>query len=75
MPFMHHLLACLKVGGEIIIASNEKFYIEEVEEYAKNCWSLNLKEKKTISIGRTHFEKKYIERGENCVELNYLKNY
>lgn len=75
MPFMHHLLGRLKVGGEIIIASNEDFYIREVEEYATKVWSLLLKEKKNISIGRTHFEKKYLERGETCVELTFIKNY
>lgn len=78
MPFMHRLLKMLREDGEIILATNEKGYRDEALNYALNFWKLRLEEEKIIeapqSQYRTHFEKKYIERGETCWNLIFKKS-
>jgi len=73
MPFMKQLLSCLKNEGELVMASNEGFYIEEVLDYAQNFWKLKLMKHEAVKIPRTHFEKKYLQRGETCTELVFKK--
>lgn len=75
MPFMHKVMEILKPGGEIILATNEKFYRDEAMEYFLEEWGLKLKEEKELTKGfahRTHFEKKYLERGETCYNLIFI---
>ncbi len=76
MPYFHRLLELMKPEGEITFASNIESYIEEVRAYATGFWGLTLAE--DFSFGqdgvpggrpRTHFEKKYLERGEICHQL------
>jgi tRNA G46 methylase TrmB len=72
MPFMSHLVETLKFGGTITLATNEKFYFEESLENAQKIWKLKVLENRILDFGeqpRTHFEKKYLERGENCYNL------
>lgn len=72
MPFMHKVLEVLKPGGELTLATNEKFYRDEALEYFLEFWGLKLKEETTLEKDfphRTHFEKKYLERDEHCYNL------
>ena len=72
MPFMEKVLEVLKPGGKITLATNELFYKDEALNYFLNHWKLNLEEEKKLPSDfkhRTHFEKKYLERGEDCFNL------
>jgi tRNA (guanine-N7-)-methyltransferase len=72
MPFMSYLVETLKPGGTITLATNEKYYFDESLENAQKIFGLNVFEKTTVDQKekpRTHFEKKYLERGETCYNL------
>lgn len=81
MPFFSKLIQCMNENTELIIATNEKFYIEEFELYAENYWKLSALKKETINSENTkkdyealtHFEKKYLERGQDCFHYSYTK--
>lgn len=75
MPFMHKVLEILKPEGELILATNEKFYRDEAIDYFINVWNLKLKEETLLDKDyphRTHFEKKYLERGQTCYNLVFI---
>jgi tRNA (guanine-N7-)-methyltransferase len=77
MPFMNHLVETLKPGGTITLATNEKYYFEESLKNAQEIFGLKVIEEKIIDPSekpRTHFEKKYLERGETCYNLVLEKN-
>ncbi|MGE8538929.1 MAG: SAM-dependent methyltransferase [Acinetobacter sp.] len=70
MPFFEFLLSRLKTGGSITLASNIPAYIEEAEQQLQQLWKLPfVKEKIAADSARTHFEIKYLERGELCQQL------
>ncbi|MFW1841195.1 SAM-dependent methyltransferase, partial [Acinetobacter gyllenbergii] len=70
MPFFEFLLSRLKTGGTITLVSNIPEYIEEAEQQLLNVWKLPYqKEKIAQTSARTHFEIKYLERGELCQQL------
>ncbi|UBI32118.1 MULTISPECIES: SAM-dependent methyltransferase [Acinetobacter] len=70
MPFFEFLLSRLKTGGMITLASNIPEYIEEAEQQVQNLWKLPfVKEVIGQDSARTHFEIKYLERGELCQQL------
>ncbi len=72
MPFMKYLVETLKMNGTITLATNEKFYFEESVENAEKIFGLKVFEAKAFTETkkpRTHFEKKYLERGETCYNL------
>ncbi len=70
MPFFEFLLSRLKTGGMITLASNIPEYIEEAEQQVQNLWKLPfVKEIIGQDSARTHFEIKYLERGELCQQL------
>lgn len=70
MPFFEFLLSRLKNGGTITLASNIPEYIEEAEQQVQNLWKLPfVKEVIGQDSARTHFEIKYLERGELCQQL------
>lgn len=79
MPFFRELLKHLSPKGEIVFASNEKFYMDEVEDYCENYWDLHALQKKTLHQDSledsyeaiTHFERKYLERGQTCYHYHY----
>ena len=52
------------------MASNIPFYIDEAEQQLLSVWKLPF-EKQVIASdsARTHFEVKYLERGELCQQL------
>jgi tRNA (guanine-N7-)-methyltransferase len=71
MPFMAKLIEILKPDGEIVFATNEKFYRDEIVEFAPALGLKVTQERKLTRKNqpRTHFEKKYIARGETCFDL------
>ena len=76
MPFMEKLIETLVPGGTIELATNESFYAEECFQWMTEKWKLTCIESKTIPLDfspRTHFEKKYLERGQKCFNLIFEK--
>jgi len=70
MPFFEFLLSRLQVGGQITLASNIPEYIAEAEQQLQEIWKLPyVKEVIASDSARTHFEIKYLERGELCQQL------
>lgn len=70
MPFFEFLLSRMQDDGQIIIASNIADYIDEATQLLTDVWCLPY-QKSVIdpSSARTHFEIKYLSRGELCQEL------
>ncbi|MEB3767029.1 SAM-dependent methyltransferase [Acinetobacter sp. MD2] len=70
MPFFEFILSRLQENGRITLASNIPEYIDEAEQQLKDLWQLPY-EKQVIASdsARTHFEVKYLERGELCQQL------
>lgn len=72
MPFFRVALESLKIEGTFQFATNEKFYFEELRSIIAAMPFM-----KTEAAGpirkdirpRSHFEKKYLERGEACYEI------
>jgi tRNA (guanine-N7-)-methyltransferase len=80
MPFMHRLIETLRPGGEILLATNEEWYWVEAMDWAKRHWMLQEIESRRFDRStappeapRTHFEKKYLQRGETCFDLRLRK--
>ncbi len=80
MPFFAKLISTLKLRGTITLATNEEFYWREAEEMAEKTWGLKIVDSRLFSAkdvpdhqARTHFEKKYLARGETCFELVVCK--
>ncbi|MDO4223723.1 MAG: SAM-dependent methyltransferase, partial [Acinetobacter sp.] len=70
MPFFEFLLSRIADGGQIILASNIAEYIAEAEQQLQHCWQLPYeKQRIASSSARTHFEIKYLQRGELCQQL------
>jgi len=76
MPFFQCLLESLAPEGEIVFSTNEEWYIREVKHHAIGQWGLSIVNElafdgATAPAGypRTHFEKKYLERGQRCFEV------
>lgn len=70
MPFFEFLLSRLQPNGQITLASNIPEYIAEAEQQLLALWKLPF-EKQWIAAdsARTHFEIKYLQRGELCQQL------
>ncbi|WP_171265178.1 SAM-dependent methyltransferase [Acinetobacter sp. ANC 3813] len=74
MPFFEFLLSRLKTGGQITLASNIPDYIAEGQQQLIDVWKLPfIKEVIASDSARTHFEIKYLERGELCQQLIITK--
>lgn len=78
MPFMGFLKNCLKPhSGEIILATNMRWYADGALEMMVHEWGFVLKDRQELSLSqglpdgfpRTHFEKKYLLAGETCFNL------
>ena len=74
MPFFEFLLSRLMPNGCIRLASNIPEYMDEAEQQLRALWQLPY-DKFTIpnDSARTHFEIKYLARGELCQELIICK--
>jgi len=83
MPFMRRLLDSLAPGGLLTVATNLEWYARECDEFMTGHWGLERLNPSDSPEGelwrgepRTHFEKKYLERGESCRNLVFrLKAY
>lgn len=77
MPFFEFLISRMKAGATITIASNIAEYIDEAQKLLDEVWLLPYERVQIDSdSARTHFEIKYLARGEMCQELVILKpNY
>ncbi|WP_201532688.1 class I SAM-dependent methyltransferase [Psychrobacter ciconiae] len=74
MPFFEFLLSRLQTGGEIVLASNIEAYIDNSETQARDVWQLKVERARVPdSSQRTHFEVKYLARGEACWQLTMIK--
>lgn len=74
MPFFEFLLSRLQVNGEVILATNIEAYMDNAEQQANDVWCLpNTRHKVASDSQRTHFEVKYLARGETCWQLNMRK--
>ncbi len=74
MPFFEFLLSRLAAGGSITLASNIPEYIDEAQQQLIDVWKLPfIKEVIPADSARTHFEIKYLERGELCQQLIIAK--
>ena len=84
MPFMRKLIETLKPGGELRLVTNERFYSDEAGRFMREIWGLDevealcfsafeLPPKIASQVPRTHFEKKYLARGETCYERLWKK--
>ena len=70
MPFFEFLVSRLRVNGTVTLASNIPEYIAEAEKQLIDVWKLPyVKEVIPATSARTHFEIKYLERGELCQQL------
>lgn len=79
MPFMHRLVDCLRPGGRLILATNIESYAHEAIQQASS-FGLRLECQRELTRAamprpRTHFERKYLERGETCYDLVFRKAY
>jgi len=80
MPFFGHLLTKLRPGGVISFRTNEPGYAEEVREYGSRVWGLSLSVNRSfsskdtaLSESLTHFERKYLEAGDTCFQIDFIK--
>ncbi len=74
MPFFEFLLSRLQVDGEVVLATNIEAYMDNAEQQANEVWCLpNMRHKVASDSQRTHFEVKYLARGETCWQLNMRK--
>lgn len=80
-PFFSHLTHIVKAGGRLTLATNSEPYFDQSRE-AHRQWrgSWELLQSRSWSKAsdpkfqpRTHFEKKYFERGENLFELELIR--
>ena len=69
----HYILETLKPSGQVHMATNEISLFNEALYYFKDFWRMELLEQGPILSNqrtpRTHFEKKYLNRGETCFNL------
>ncbi len=74
MPFFEFLLSRLQTGGNILLATNIEAYMNNAEQQASSLWQLP-HERQIIAVEsqRTHFEVKYLARGERCWQLTMTK--
>ena len=78
MPFFEYLLSRLKPEGQIVLASNIPSYIDEAKQQLDQLWRLPYQcQQIAADSARSHFEVKYLARGECCQQLviEKPKNY
>jgi len=73
MPAMHAILNVLKPGSAITFCTNLRWLADEAATQFDRGWQLDLVSFTSIRQNAraplTRFEKKYLERGETCFEL------
>lgn len=74
MPFFEFLLSRLRDDGEVVLVTNIESYMDNAAQRATEIWRLpNTRYQVPIDSQRTHFEVKYLARGETCWELSMRK--
>lgn len=74
MPFFEFLLSRLQPGATLTMASNVMAYVDEAEAQLLHQWRLPyVRETVANDSSRTHFEVKYLARGEVCQQLVVTK--
>ncbi len=73
-PFFGRLLKSLRAGGEVMLTTNDERYAERATLFFRDVWgladvTLRSFDEATQPSPRTHFEKKYLERGQVCYEV------
>jgi tRNA G46 methylase TrmB len=75
MPFFGFLLGRLRSGGTVALRTNLRDYFEESVSLAESAWGLEVIARRSFTRAEvapgeaaTHFERKYLERGETCFE-------
>lgn len=75
-PSMELIKSKLKRGGELHLATNLEWYAEEAKQHLQDQWGFRLKAEARLndpSRARTHFEQKYLQRGETCLDFRFEK--
>lgn len=74
-PFLSVLKNKMKPSARLELATNMEYYHQEARLSLTTQWGLKLIEDREVESGspRTHFEKKYLERGEKCWNLVFEK--
>ena len=76
MPFIQFVIDTMQVGGTLEIATNVAEYAQEAKETFLSQWHLECMEDRPVRPNespRSHFEKKYLERGDECRNLVFRK--
>lgn len=72
MPFFPVALSSLKIQGTFEFATNEKSYFEELLHVIQSMDFIKIDDAGILKRDirpRSHFEKKYLERGETCYQI------
>jgi tRNA (guanine-N7-)-methyltransferase len=73
MPAMHAILNVMQPGSVVTLCTNLRWLVDEAAAQFQRGWKLDLVSFETIQLGSraplTRFEKKYLQRGEMCFEL------
>jgi tRNA G46 methylase TrmB len=73
-PFLSLLLHKMKTGAGLTLATNLEWYALEAKVQFQRHWGLELLALSPVEhVPRTHFEKKYLARGEKCWNLEFRK--
>jgi tRNA G46 methylase TrmB len=73
MPFMQFLLSRMQAGASLTLASNITDYLDEAEAQLNAVWQLPYVRSTVVDQRRTHFEIKYMARGEPCGQIVVTK--
>lgn len=74
--FLPELIKKLNVDGTLHLATNLYYYAEEMKTELTQTWGLQLIKEEVIDPDtkpRSHFEKKYLIRGDKCFDLIFQK--
>jgi tRNA (guanine-N7-)-methyltransferase len=73
MPFMQFLISRMQPNATLILASNIPWYLDEAEHQLNDVWHLPYTRHTLTTERRTHFEMKYMARGDTCAQLCITK--
>jgi len=71
-PFIAMLKQKMKLGAELELATNIESYATDAQSEFVDVWNMPLIQACEVQVGappRTHFEKKYLLRGDRCWNL------
>lgn len=76
MPFMYEMIKTLRSKGELTLSTNMSFYYEEAKQVLREVFEMRSVQDEKLPFNftpRTHFEKKYLARGEECFNIIFRK--